>query len=343
MTREERICKYLSACPAAIAGQNGHTQTFTVACNLYNGFAMSQSELEYWLKQYNDRCVPPWNEHELAHKVEQAMKAQHSRKRGCLMDGDGKYGGNDYLTSSFEAKQKTEPKPTIDPVTAIETFLKGHKCEEPDLWEASVIKPSDDWRRDGATLVSALFRPDEFVNYVIEYNMTKTKDGAEKPVPMGKGVTVSVTEAAEDWSAFGTPTSDVGGWMRINPMAQTGVADKDVTAFRHLLLEFDTIPLELQLSFFSRLPLPVSAILTSGGKSVHAWVKVDCNDLTDYKDTATMIFKYLSRFGVDLQNKNPSRLSRLAGAQRKIGAHGDGRQRILYLNPNPKQEPILCR
>jgi len=34
-------------------------------------------------------------------------------------------------------------------------------------------------------------------------------------------------------------------------------------------------------------------------------------------------------------------LSRLPGVQRHIGATGDGRQRLLYLNPTPEQKAIL--
>jgi hypothetical protein len=37
--------------------------------------------------------------------------------------------------------------------------------------------------------------------------------------------------------------------------------------------------------------------------------------------------------GIDPRNKNPSRLSRLPGARREIGAVDCGKQRVLYLNP----------
>jgi hypothetical protein len=44
---------------------------------------------------------------------------------------------------------------------------------------------------------------------------------------------------------------------------------------------------------------------------------------------------------VDTKNKNPARLSRLPGVVRQIGANGDGRQRLFYLNPQPEQKAIL--
>jgi hypothetical protein len=174
---------------------------------------------------------------------------------------------------------------------------------------------------------------------VIDYKMSATKDGGEKPVPTGYGESVEMLKLAELWSLTGAPSSDVGGWIRVNPMSGHGVADKDVTSFRHMLLEFDNIPLDLQLSFFAKLPLPISAILTSGGRSLHAWVRLDSRDLTGFKDDVSMLYKYLGRF-VDGQNKNPA-ASRLVGVTRKDRADGDGRQRLPFLSPNPMQRAIL--
>ena len=53
------------------------------------------------------------------------------------------------------------------------------------------------------------------------------------------------------------------------------------------------------------------------------------------------LLELVRKFGVDGKNKNPSRLSRLPGARRTIGAVGDGVQRLVYLNPQPEQRRIL--
>jgi hypothetical protein len=127
----------------------------------------------------------------------------------------------------------------------------------------------------------------------------------------------------------------------MNPVDGCGVADVNVTAFRFALVESDTLPLELQLPLFARLPLPVAAVIGSGGRSVHAWVKVDARDADEYRATVAQMLALLARFGVDGKNKNPSRLSRLPGARREIGAAGDGVQRLLYLNPKPEGRSIL--
>jgi len=119
------------------------------------------------------------------------------------------------------------------------------------------------------------------------------------------------------------------------------VNDANITAFRFALIECDGAPLELQMSLLAKLPLPIAAILTSGGRSLHAWVKIDAQNAEDYRNTVAQMLSILAKFGVDGKNKNPSRLSRLPGVVRAIGATGDGRQRLLYLDPSPIQKKII--
>ena len=126
----------------------------------------------------------------------------------------------------------------------------------------------------------------------------------------------------------------------MNPLDGQGVADVNVTAFRFALIECDAIPFELQLPLLAKLPLPVAAILTSGGRSVHAWVRMDAERGRIPANVSRML-ALLAKFGVDGKNKNPARLSRLPGVVRQTGAHGDGQQRLFYLNPQPKQKAIL--
>jgi hypothetical protein len=68
---------------------------------------------------------------------------------------------------------------------------------------------------------------------------------------------------------------------------------------------------------------------------------VDARDAVEYRAIVARMLELLARFGIDGKNKNPSRLSRLPGARREIGAAGDGVQRLLYLNPNPGERGIL--
>jgi hypothetical protein len=85
VTKEDRIAKYLKAIPAAVAGADGHKQTFKVACSLYNGWALSEEETFAWLKIYNAKCEPPWSDKELEHKAKHAAQVTHEKPRGCLL------------------------------------------------------------------------------------------------------------------------------------------------------------------------------------------------------------------------------------------------------------------
>jgi len=228
-----------------------------------------------------------------------------------------------------------------DPVKAAEEFLNGFRCEEADLWEASPIRPAAEWRFDGMVMVEGLYQPGENINFVTEFDKTEDAKGRPKANPKGRGVTLERDALVARFAESGTDTSEAGAWLRMNPVDGAGVGDGNVTAFRFALFESDTLPMELQLSLFARVPLPVAAILTSGGRSCHAWVRVDAPDATEYRRIVGRLLELVSRFGVDGKNKNPSRLSRLPGAKRVIGAVGDGAQRLLYLNPSPEQRRIL--
>jgi hypothetical protein len=229
----------------------------------------------------------------------------------------------------------------LDPVTVVDCFLNGFRCSEIELAEASPIPIEGDWKYDGALIVGSLYQAQERINFVTEFQKKEDRDGKLKANPKGRGLTVERDALVARFEQYGTDTDEAGAWLRMNPVDGRGIGDANVTAFRFALLESDTLPMELQLSLLARLPLPLAAILSSGGRSFHAWVRVDARDAHDYRRRVSRLLELVGRFGVDGKNKNPSRLSRLPGAQRSIGAAGDGVQRLLYLNPLPEQRRIL--
>ena len=207
--------------------------------------------------------------------------------------------------------------------------------------DASAVVLDGEPRFDGAVLARALSASGERINFVTEFAEHADKSGEVKARPVGKGITLERDALVSRFEQSGSDTSKAGGWLRMNPLNGQGIADGNVTACRFALLESDTLPMELQLSLFARLPLPVAAILSSGGRSVHAWVKLDARDVAEYRAGVSRLLGLLAKFGVDGKNKNPSRLSRLPGAVRVIGAAGDGVQRLLYLHPQPEERSIL--
>jgi hypothetical protein len=337
VTPLERARRYISKCPNAISGEGGHDATFHVAATLVWGFALGEADSLRLLGEWNKNCVPPWSDTELEHKVRSVATAPHADSRGHLL-GSANY----RLTSPYTlpAIARAPAKP-VEPVKAAENFLKSFRCGEADLFDASMIKPPENPKFDGLLLIEALYAPGEMVNFVTEYLEATEKNGEVKARPIGKGLTLERNVLVDRFRVSGSDSGKAGAWLRMNPLDGKGIADSNVTSFRFALLESDKLPLELQLSLFAKLPIPIVAILGSGSRSVHAWVKVNAPDVDEYRSTVARMLQLLAKFGVDGKNKNPSRLSRLPGARREIGAAEDGMQRLLYLNPNPKGGAIF--
>lgn len=335
----ERARAYVAKIPGAVSGSGGHNQTFVAATTLVQGFALDEADAWPLLAEYNQRCSPPWSERELRHKLTSAMQSASVKPHGYLQQS------NSRSSSSVPSAGRNCSSSPISPSAAIEKFLNGGRFAEADFISASPWKlpkswHETKWHEHGVYLSDALFEPGERINFVAECKIAANADGASRANPVGRGVTLE-RAALEARLLKRVPQCEGGCWLRMNPLDGDGIGDANVTSFRFVLIEFDTLPRELQLSLLAKLPLGIAAIITSGGKSVHAWVRVDCSDLKDYQDTTQRLFNLMSRFGVDVKNKNASRLSRMPGARRTIGAVGDGRQRLLYLNPEPSEKSIF--
>jgi hypothetical protein len=246
---------------------------------------------------------------------------------------------------------KPRPDERVTPKQAIrnaEEFLKGWRCDEADLWHVSRWYPGEDFRKDAGLLIAALYGPGDYINVVSEFVSQRQADGKEKACPRGAGITFRRDDWLRRLASNLPPQSAAGTWIRPNPVKELrgsghggAYTDKDVATHRFLLLESDDLPKELQLSFWARLALPVTAIIDSGGRSVHAWIKLDCKDEAEYSETASFIYERLTRFGLCLNNRNPSRLARLPGVKRRLGAVGAGEQRLYFLDPDPRYQPIF--
>jgi hypothetical protein len=82
----DRAARYVEKMPAAESGNHGHDATFAVAVTLVHGFALPEATAWPILCEFNKRCLPPWSERELRHKLEDANKlTRHSKPRGHLL------------------------------------------------------------------------------------------------------------------------------------------------------------------------------------------------------------------------------------------------------------------
>ncbi|WP_230267066.1 AAA family ATPase [Allobaculum fili] len=179
--------------------------------------------------------------------------------------------------------------------------------------------------------LQALFDPDDQVNIV-----TKAiyKEDRGKWVPGNKGFSYSLSQILDFLkggldSFIGDRNKQAGVWLRLNPMDGKGVKNENTTKFKHVLVESDSMPLDKQIEIYKRLELPITTLTLSGSKSAHALVKVDAQNAAEYAERVRVIFKACTDQGLvlDSQNKNPSRLTRLAGCER-----GDKQQSLLSVN-----------
>ncbi len=69
---EDRCARYLKELAPAIQGFQGDQATFKAACGLRDRGLSPKAAYSLLLRHYNPRCAPPWDEDELAEKVQHA-------------------------------------------------------------------------------------------------------------------------------------------------------------------------------------------------------------------------------------------------------------------------------
>lgn len=125
------------------------------------------------------------------------------------------------------------------------------------------------------------------------------------------------------------PNPLTGDWAAKSSGGGSKRCDEAVAKYRIAVAEFDGLSREEQLAFWAGFGRPLVALVDSGGKSVHAWLKVDCADAQDWGEQVgkKLYGDRLIPLGVDPACRNPSRLSRLPGITRDNG----NIQNLLYL------------
>ncbi|NBO52236.1 MAG: hypothetical protein EBU83_02200 [bacterium] len=305
----ERARLYARACPPAISGSGGHSTTFQLAVALAHGFNLNESDCWDILNEWNAGCQPPWGERDLRHKMRDAYHTQHTKPRGWLLGDDTmleprKLGGAGQNTVTQSGKFKV------------------------NLGSVGTI-PSEKTYATKDLLLNC-FKEDEVICITNEAG----QDDDGRWFPASKGTFQTVRWWVDNFFQSALPNDlfinrPQGAWIRINPTKEGDISGRDdgVADFRYLLVEFDTRPKEEQFAIFKQSNLPISAIIDSGGKSLHAWVRLDARDFEEWKIRRQQVFDYLSDYEPDEMTKNPSRWSRLGGVFR-----GDKEQRIVALN-----------
>lgn len=193
---------------------------------------------------------------------------------------------------------------------------EGVKLSEPAEWQPG---------KEIIRYLETLFEASENVGYVTE-TWEKSEDGKTKYLPTKGSYSRTAGELIAELNKHGDDIGAVlgdynpaaGAWIRFNPLDGKGVKSENVTDFRYALVESDSMALEEQNAIIRELELPVAVLVYSGGKSIHAIVKVDAPNYEEYRKRVDYLYSICRKNGleIDKQNRNPSRLSRLPGIMR---------------------------
>ena len=197
-------------------------------------------------------------------------------------------------------------------------WIEGKEITEPQKWDP---------KKELITYLETLFDSTENVGYVTH---SFEKEGRYMP---SKGVwdrtagqlIQELNKCSDMLDVIGDYNKEAGAWIRFNPLDGNGIKNENVTEFRYALVESDSVEIEKQNAVIRELELPVACLVHSGGKSLHAVVRVDAADYNEYRKRVDYLYNVCNKngFKVDAQNRNPSRLSRMPGIMR------NGRKQFL--------------
>ena len=182
---------------------------------------------------------------------------------------------------------------------------------------------------------TTLFNEDDFVGYCTNFFMGE--EGKWKPAQTQyrrtAGDIIEKLRTSSIENAIGTLNPAAGAYVRFNPLDGNGENNNNVTRRKYCLIESDEDSIEKQYALLKELNLPILFLINSGGKSLHAIVKVDAENAQQYKTRVRELYEFCKKNGLtpDEQDKNESRFSRLPGVRR-----GDKWQYIIERNIGAK-------
>jgi hypothetical protein len=208
--------------------------------------------------------------------------------------------------------------------------------------------PTETILHSAAVFLKSLFNPDDLVAiYDCRRADQKTApDGRTKYSP-GSGTTRRVSDLISELDAVGgignLYSNGLTLFIRANPMHPNGKSDRDVAAYRYVLVDIDkdengnAYPLEVQYGALLASKLPLASITYSGDISLAALVHVNAENELEYKSRKDQVYERMKQFiKIDDSCGNPSRWTRFPGGTRHLGHRDNGdlhrEQRLIALN-----------
>jgi hypothetical protein len=158
-----------------------------------------------------------------------------------------------------------KPRPEVKPEYLQKLLETGRGVQESDLPERSKIRLDGEAINDGRLVLETLCSPSDILFLGERYDTTV------KPV--------------SEWISF-LEENGSRNLPHIIPNPLTGSrhekadgglsyrCDNAVRDFRFAMVEFDNLSRDDQLAFWGTVPLPIAALIDSGGKSIHGWIRV---------------------------------------------------------------------
>ena len=318
------------------------------------GFGLSPEEAMPLMLEYNQRCEPPWTERDLWHKLRSAVGHAHTERRGYLLEGDAERGEIPVYTPPEPPKKRKRP-------FSLESLEKMQRRE----W---VVDPA--WLRSRSPVdprgvapeafLDALYQPGEKV--MVFGNLRSNGDYMRwigkgtyllAKMPQVKAQPATLPPGSKEGMTFLIQPVD-GQWrLKVGKPELSRRTVQSVTRWPYMLMESDKAPHPLWLNAMAQLRMPIMAITSSGGKSMHCLARLDCSSREEWMECATVTMELLTELGCDAQTLHPVVYMRLPGSWRDGKGYGGGKeykfmpfsegrrmQRLLYFNPNP--EPGAC-
>jgi hypothetical protein len=306
--------------------QDSHAVVFQAACVLIQGFALTKNQALPILAEYCQRSDEPWTEQELLHKLDGAEAAQGLKRktgvlpRGCLINANGFK-----PSKEFKEYHKIEPpkKPEFEE-TALSKFAAA-LGEDVDLVWLANRSSQDPCIITPAKFLELIYRSGEKVLI-----FTDNRSQGDALWPKDK-----IPERGPHGVWFlGQP---VDGEYHPNPRqgSMSRRSEEAVTSWRYLVIESDQANLKLWLAAIVQFPLRIAAIYSSGGRSIHALVKIDARTKGEWDSERDALKNALVVLGGDAGAMTAVRLTRLPGCYR-----GRELQKLLFINPDPPLRPI---
>lgn len=343
-------------------GKGGHDTTFRTACTLIHGFDMGDADVMACLEHYNaTKCVPPWNQSELMHKLNSARGSASKYPKGwlyrkmCRERGLWRPSGSGAGQARAALAPKYEPKWKLDfDLDALRRVQPPQRWTPESLMAASPVEVTTMtaevflhmiFGHEAMVLVFTKF--DSQGQYIFwrgkSYILAGRPGVKGRPAPLPKGGPDGIWYLSQAVDGQWHPNPRELDEQRRPKMSRR--SEESVAAWQHMVLEADPVadvkrdPKRLAefealwLGFLAQLPLPIKAIYTSGGKSTHALVWLPVANKERFDAMKKLVGPLFSKLGADPRALKAVQLTRLPCTMR-----GNREQKLLYLNPSPDPE-----